>query len=168
MQGELLNVTCAGNSDLISKFKAFEEDKEIYASYCFAKVPGNRGRHGSGACEQKHSNVLAFLNDREKGRNSFCQHPMVLIKELPERQAKHVRITNERLLNMSEEMKAERVKFASEPQTKGVLGLIKASKYLNKPIIERYKGFQKRALGELYLVREMHPDTKEICIIVKS
>ena len=66
---------------------------------------------------------------------------MVLIKELPERQAKHVRITNERLLNMSEEMKAERVKFASEPQTKGVLGLIKASKYLNKPIFEFYKEF---------------------------
>ena len=65
-------------------------------------------------------------------------------------------------------MKVEKLKLSSEPQTNGVLDLIKASKCLNKPIFERYKGFQKQALRELYLVRKMHPDTKEICIMVKS
>ena len=109
-----------------------------------------------------------FLDYVDKGGNSFCEHPMVLIKELLKCQAKHVRITNERLFNMSEEMKVERVKLALEPQTNVVLYLMQASKCLNKPIFERYKGFQKRALHELYLVRGMHPDTKEICIMVKS
>ena len=42
---EFLNATCADNCDLISKFKAFEEDNKIYASYCFAKSSGNRVRH---------------------------------------------------------------------------------------------------------------------------
>ena len=49
---------------------------------------------------------------------------------------------------MLEEIRVERVNLASEPQTNGVLDLIKASKCLNKPIFERYKGFQKRALRE--------------------
>ena len=49
---EFLNATCADNCDLISKFKAFEEDNKIYASYCFAKVPSKSGRHGSGTCEK--------------------------------------------------------------------------------------------------------------------
>ena len=46
---EFLNTTCAENGDLISKFRYFDEEEEICASYCFEKIPGNLGHHGSGA-----------------------------------------------------------------------------------------------------------------------
>ena len=50
------------------------------------------------------------------------------------------------MFNMSEEMKVDRVKLASEHQTNRVLYLIEASKFLNKPIFDFYKGFHKRGL----------------------
>ena len=71
---------------------------------------------------------------------------MVLIKELVKLQAKQVMISNEHMFNMSEEMKVDRVKLASEHQTNRVLYLIEASKFLNKPIFDFYKGFHKRGL----------------------
>ena len=50
---------------------------------------------------------VVTLNDGNKFGNSFCEHPIVLIRELLKRQKKHVGMTNVRLFGMSQHMSVE-------------------------------------------------------------
>ena len=68
---------------------------------------------------------------------------------------------------MLEEIRVERVNLASEPQTKRVLDLITISKCLNKPILSVISS-PINMLYVNYTLCEMHPDTKYICIMLKS
>ena len=59
-----------------------------------AQLPGNMGRHGSSISESKHSSALVHLNDGNKKGNNFCEHPIVMTREILMRQKNHVNKTN--------------------------------------------------------------------------
>ena len=91
------------------------------------------------------------LNGGNKFGNRFCEHPIVLIRELLKRQKKHVAMTNERLFNMSKHMSVELYKLKNGPKTSPNLDLIEMATVLNLKSYERYKRFQMRGLCELDL-----------------
>jgi len=148
---ELIRAQPQMNGQMESDLEAFAGLKDTYASYCLAKIPGNRGLHGNAASESNHSSVLVTLNDGNKFGNTFCEHPIVLIRELLKRQRKHVSITNERLFGMDQHLKVEMAKLRIAPQTGAALNLIKAAAVLNKISYERYKMFQIRGMRDLSL-----------------
>ena len=91
------------------------------------------------------------MNDGNKFGNSFCEHPIVLIRELLKRQKKHVGMTNKRLFDMSQHMPVELFKLQNGPRTSPNLDLIEAATVLNLESHERYKRFQMRGLRDLDL-----------------
>ena len=80
--GKLQNqVPC--NGDLEAKLADFSMHKHSYATYLIAEIPENRGLHGNACSEQNNWSVISHLNTGvAKGGNTYCEHPINLIKNL--------------------------------------------------------------------------------------
>ncbi len=85
----------------------FADRHGTFASYCLADIPGNRGLHGNACSEQNHSSVLCYLNDGNKQGNNYCEHPILLIKDLLQRQQRHLKRVNEMLFGMTQKLRVE-------------------------------------------------------------
>ncbi len=157
---ELLKAMPARNGQLEQTLEDFASRRETYAQYCLDKIPGNRGLHGNAASESNHSSALCFLNDGNKKGNTFCKHPIVLIRELLKRQKKHVNKVNARLFGESQKLVAERHRLANLPATESNNDLRRAAAALNLNTYDRYKKFQRRAQDDLYLKEFLDPQTQ--------
>ena len=104
----LLHSQANRNGQLESDLLKFTEKGKTYAQYCLDAIPGNGGLHGNTASEQNHSSTLCFLNNGNKKENNFCEHPIVLIRELLKRQKTQVNNTNVRLFGESSKLAMER------------------------------------------------------------
>ena len=142
--------------------------KSTYASYCHAQVPGNRGHHGNAISESNHSAVLSHLNDGEKNGNNFCEHPIVLIRELLKRQQKNMTQTNQLLFGHTTKMNTEKARLEGEPATRENIELLKAVHILNKPAYERFKARLNRAKLYHLDLSFLDPSTQETCHAVIS
>jgi len=136
---DLLKSVHARDGELEQKFEDFAALRDTYAQYCLDQIPGNRGLHGSSSSESNHSSVLASLNGGHKKGNSFCEHPIVLIRELLKRQKMHVNKTNARLFGESQKLTVERYRLDTLPTTPLNDRLRSAASVLNHVSYERYK-----------------------------
>jgi hypothetical protein len=69
------------------KLREFVSNHATFASYCIARMPGNRGLHGSASAEQNNSSLLCHLNDGNKNGNNFLHQTVNnLIRETMLRQ----------------------------------------------------------------------------------
>ncbi len=92
---------------LESNLALFADCRGTFASYCLADIPGNRGLHGNACSEQNHSSVLCYLNDGNKQGNNYCEHPILLIKDLLQRQQIHLKRVNKMLFGMTQKRRVE-------------------------------------------------------------
>ena len=70
-----------------AKLREFVSNHATFASYCIARMPGNRGLHGSASAEQNNSSLLCHLNDGNKNGNNFLHQTVNnLIRETMMRQ----------------------------------------------------------------------------------
>ena len=139
----------------------FSSLRAVFANYCIAELPGNRGRLGNVACEINHSSVLSFLNDGHSKTNGYMESPIVVIRDLMKRQQKHILLTNKLLFSMKQKMMVEKMKLAEEPDTDDVLDLRLAASELSFVVYERYK--KRRCRTEEY-----RRSTSEQTVIVQS
>ena len=144
------------NGQLESDLLEFAGLKNTYSQYCLDKIPGNRGRHGNQVSESNHSSALCYLNDGNRKGNNFCEHPIVLIRQLLKRQKKHVNACNGRLFGESSKMNIERFRLQQASSTPANMDLMRAASALNFNEYEVYKGYQRRANVELSMTRENH------------
>ena len=74
------------NGALEAKLVDFVNRRQTYATHLLAKIPGNRGLHGNACSEQNHWSVISHLNPGvAQGGNTYCKHPVTLIKDLLQR-----------------------------------------------------------------------------------
>ena len=79
------------NGEWENTLRAFVSNRETFASYCIARIPGNRGNHGSASAEQNNASLLCHLNDGNKHGNEFNhQHLNTFMRETLIRQKKQV------------------------------------------------------------------------------
>ncbi|KAL7524761.1 hypothetical protein ACHAXR_000704, partial [Thalassiosira sp. AJA248-18] len=158
---ELLLAQEVRNGQLEEDLVQFAARRETYASYCIAKIPGNRGLKGNACSEQNHASVLMYVNDGNRHGNNFCEHPIVFIKELMQRQQKHVKKTNARLFGMSQKMRVECARLRLLPATPENKDLLCAGMKLNLVTYDRYKRFKKRADTDLLLETSFDATTQK-------
>jgi hypothetical protein len=90
---------------LESKLIDFVQKRHTYASHLLAQIPGNRSLHGNACSEQKNWSVIPHLNPGvTKGGNTYCEHPVTLIKDLLQRQKAQVATTNQLLEGMCQKI----------------------------------------------------------------
>jgi hypothetical protein len=78
--------------------------KHSCATYLIAEIPGNRGLHRNACSEQINWIVISHLNSGvAKGGNTYCKHPMNLIKDLLQQQKKNCQNKSIILWNLSED-----------------------------------------------------------------
>ena len=65
---------------------------------------GTRGKHGSSISERNHSSILVYLNDGVESGNLYCEKPQTLVKDLFQRQDKHVIKWNQQIYNESNDL----------------------------------------------------------------
>ena len=70
-------------------------------------MKGSRGRHGSAPSEINHASVLMFLNDGDRHSNSYIEDPHTLVKDLFNRQKRHINKWNKKLFAEDNEMNQE-------------------------------------------------------------
>ncbi|KAL7524268.1 hypothetical protein ACHAXR_000497, partial [Thalassiosira sp. AJA248-18] len=141
----LLESMTPRNGQLEADLQDFADLKNTYSQYCLDKIPGNRGRHGNQISESNHSSVLVFVNDGNSKGNTFCEHPIILIRQLLKRQKKHVNTCNGRLFGETSKLITERFKLQQKPSTAANIDLITAASSLNLTEYEKYKGYLRRA-----------------------
>ena len=151
---ELLESQTPRNGQWESDLIEFAGLKNTYSQYCLDKIPGNRGRHGNQVSESNHVSALCYLNDGNKKGNTFCEHPIVLIRQLLKRQKKHVNACNGRLFGNSSKLTIERFRLQQAPSTPANMDLINAASALNFYEYEKYKGYQGRANEDLAMTQE--------------
>lgn len=156
------------NGQLLADLNDFASLKTTYASYCHAQVPGNRGHHGNGISESNHSSVLVYLNGGEKNGNNFCEHAIVMIRELLNRQQMHVVQTNQLLFGHTTKMNTEKARLEGEPATLENVELMKAVSVLNLPAYERFKARLNRAKFYRLDTSFLNTSTQETCHAVFS
>ena len=139
------------NGQYESDLEEFAQLRETYSKYCLEQIPGNRGRLGDQIGESNHSSTLCYLNEGSKKGNNFCEHPIVLIRQLLKRQRKHVNQTNARLFGEVSRLNTERFRLNNEPSTPSNSDLLLAANTLNYTEYERYKSFQRRAENDLMM-----------------
>ena len=142
----LLQSQAKRNGEWEETLLMFAGRNNTYSNYKLALLPGNRGKHGSVACEANHSSVLSYLNNGIRSSNNYTEQPILLIRDLLRRQQHHVVLTNKRLGGMMQNMAVEQAKLALEPQSAAIKDLIMASMTLNEPTYVRYK----RNVGRLH------------------
>ena len=59
-----------------------------YANHVLKYIKGSIGLNGSSISESKHYSVLSNLNQGEKRFNTYCETPIVLVKDLFVKQSK--------------------------------------------------------------------------------
>ena len=140
------------NGEIEGKLKKFAKDRDNYATYCIASIPGNRGLLGNANSEQNHSSALVFLNDGDKTKNGYCEHVVTLIRDLLHRERLKRDKTNQLLFGLNNKLRIERARLSQQNvQTDAVKSLIAAAEVLNFPTYERFKAQLLRA--EKYLVK---------------
>jgi len=128
------------NGDLEAKLEDFSMHKHFYATYLIAETPGNRGLHGNACSEKNNWSIISHLNPGvAKGGNTYCKHPINLIKDLLQQQKIRTAKTNQLLFGMCQKMRVELEHLKNEPQTTLTQDLIKAASLLGLPSYERYK-----------------------------
>ena len=79
------------NGEWENTLRDFVSNHETFASYCIARIPGNRGNHGSASAEQNNHSLLCHLNDGNKHGNEFNHQPLnIFMRETLIRQKKQV------------------------------------------------------------------------------
>ena len=157
------------NGDLEAKLSDFAMRKTSYATYLIEEIPGNRGLHGNACSEQNNWSVISHLNPGvAKGGNTYCEHPITLIKDLMQRQKIRTMKTNQLLFGMCQKMRVELGQLKNEPQTALNQDLIKAASLLALPSYERYKRSAERALRDLVLHSDIDPTLQHPRYIIQS
>ena len=133
------------DGELVQNFHEFAAQKEHYAEYYIAKIPGNRGCRGSTIAEVNHSSVLSYLNNGEKGINRYREHPVLLVRDLMGRQQTHSARINNRLHRSIQIVMMEIDQLLGNPDTHLNRDLILAARFLNKETYLRYKSHALRA-----------------------
>ena len=127
-------------SQLHTDFLLFVGRKQYYASYILESLPGNRMQKGSSSAESNHSSALVYLNNRNRGPNTYQEHPMLLVRDLLRRQGTHVANHNQILFKLSQQMLIEQKKLDMEPDGIPIINdLPIVVKELNHAAYERYK-----------------------------
>ncbi|KAL7450896.1 hypothetical protein ACHAWC_002749 [Mediolabrus comicus] len=124
---ELLAVQPTRDGQLEEVLANFASKRMTYASYCVAQIPGNLGRHGSSISESNHASALVFLNDGKKQGNEFCEHPIILIRELLKRQRLQVTKANKLLWQDGVKMRTVKSNLNKLPRTEETSDLINAA-----------------------------------------
>ena len=157
------------NGEIEGKLKKFANDRDNYANYCIASIPGNRGLLGNANSEQNHSSALVFLNDGDKTKNSYCEHVVTLIRDLLHRERLKRDKTNQLLFGLNNKLKIERTRLSQRSvQTDAVKSLIAAAEVLNFPTYERFKAQLLRAEKHLVKTSVTDPLTGEQIIYISS
>ena len=85
------------NANLEERLLKYYNEQECYAQYILLKKKGTRGICGSTSSEQNPSSVLVHLNGWEFTWNQYNKIPHTFVKDLFNRQRKHVNKWNETL-----------------------------------------------------------------------
>ncbi|KAL7531462.1 hypothetical protein ACHAXR_004060 [Thalassiosira sp. AJA248-18] len=155
------------NGDVEDVFEQFVQRRLNYASYEIKKIPGNGGRHGNQISEANHSSVLSFLNDN-KGKNTFCAHPNVLIRELLKRQSRQVNIKNLKLFGWKSKLKIELTNLRMATESSSRNDLMLAVVELNYDMYKKYKNNQMRSMQEYSLETATNAVTGQTEYLVHS
>ena len=136
---ELLLSQPKRNGQMEQDLATFASRRKTYSTYCIAQLPGNLGRHGSSISESNHASTLVYLNDGNKKGNNFCEHPIVLIRELLMRQKNHVSKANMILWQDCQKMRSAIATLQLLPSTQETQDLLRAVQELNLTSYERYR-----------------------------
>ena len=128
----------------INNLTEFYNDRQCYSLYCLHRVKGLRGKRGSTAAESNHSSVLFHLNDGERVKNQYCEHPTTLFKDLIKRADEHITIGNE-ILNHEREMMVCEIRKLSAESSPDQNELLKACDALCYRSFLRFKEHWKQA-----------------------
>jgi hypothetical protein len=133
------------NGEWTASLDQFANDRETYAQYCLDQIPGNRELHGSTASESNHSSVLTYLNDGNKSRNTYCESPAKLIRDLLKRQKNHTQSINNLLFGDAQKMKLELSRLNGSLNTAENQILREAAAHL---CLNSYERFKTRLCGQ--------------------
>jgi len=122
----------------------FASRRQHYAAYCIANIPGNLGRSGNAISESNHSSALAHLNEGNKKGNSYCEHPIGLIRDLLRRQKNHTANKNKELFADAQKMRVAVSNLEHQPSTDETKDLLKAAHKLGRSAYERYSNARYR------------------------
>ena len=141
---ELLLHQLKRNGQMEQDLATFASRRKTYSTYCIAQIPGNMGRHGSSISESNNASALVHLNDGNKKGNNFCEHPIVLIRELLTRQKNHVNKTNMMLWQDCQKMRIVIATLKQLPSTQETQDLLHAAQELNLASYQRYRAARER------------------------
>lgn len=152
----------------VNLLKDFYAQRENYALFHLHSIRGLRGKRGSTASESNHSSVLFHLNDGERIKNQYCEHPTTLFRDLIKRADEHIVIGNEQLNNEREMLICEKrnIQLTSEHDN---IELLKASDVLCYKSFLRFKDNVKKAnlyyfdKNNLQVIRINHVDSDPRC-----
>ena len=136
---ELLGAQPQRDMQMEKDLEDFASCRHSFADYLIAQIPGNLHRRGSSISESNHSSTIAHLNDGNKQGNNFCEHPIILIRELLTRQRKHSAEMNQILFGDGHKMRFVLANLEQQPLTAATQDLKKAALVLNLPTYERYQ-----------------------------
>ncbi len=87
--------------------------------------------HGNACSEQNNWSVISHLNSGlAKGGNTYCEHPLQLIKDLIQRYERRMAKSNQLLFGMCQKMIVELGHLKNEPNTTLTQDVIKAASVL--------------------------------------
>ena len=144
---ELTSGTYVRQHHLDNLSKLFRE-RQTYSNYCISKIQSSRGRKGSTSSESNHSSLIIHLNGA-RSVNSYKERPLTLVKDVLERQAKHIVKWNRSLFNEDREMRLIINKLSSTGEESN---LKEAAKFLCKRSYQRFVDNWHRAKNEYSLV----------------
>ena len=98
-----------------NELSKFYSERDVYAKYKIQQIRGTRGRRGSSrseinrsSCSEiNHSSVLINLNEGQRSVQTYCEHPITLIKDLFARQLSHIKKWNNSLFDEGNKLKVE-------------------------------------------------------------
>lgn len=143
---DLLAVQAKRNGQTEQDLAEFASRRKTYASYCIGQIAGNLGRHGSSISESNHASALSHLNDGIKGVNGFCEHPIILIRELLKRQKIQVAKSNDLLWQDCQKMRVVRSNLSHLPSTAETQDLMNAAQELCLSSYKRYAAARERSI----------------------
>ena len=136
---EFLNTSTNVNKKTLEELDQFKNERHWFAQYCLDEMKGSRGRYSSAPSEGNHASILMFLNDGDRYDNSYIEDPHTLVKDLFNRQKRHINKWNKKLFAKDNEMNQEIFKLEQGEDSDQKRNLLKAARELNKIAYKRFK-----------------------------
>ena len=144
----VLNSGKYARQDHLDALKKLYDDRESFALYSISKIQSSRGRKGSTSAEANHSSLIIHLNG-VRSVNNYKEKPLTLIKDVLDRQARHIIKWNRDLFNEDREMRVVESRLNSTGEE---CNLKEAATYLCKRSYQRFVSNWRKAKKDYSLI----------------